>query len=145
MVAPIMQSANYQCPNCHLPLEAKPGSWQGWLLCPRCGLPSLPPEHALSSPRQSRRPAKQKAVSAVPVPPVSRRPEETAAVTAPRAPRADRTSSSSASRLIVSTGLIVSLCLLLVGYLDRSSQSSAIFGFLTIFFFLLLLRLPRNR
>ena len=52
MAAPIMQIANYPCPNCHLPLEAKPGSWQGWLLCPRCGLPSLPPEHVLSSPRQ---------------------------------------------------------------------------------------------
>ena len=66
-------------------------------------------------------------------------------MTAPRAPRPDRAAPSSATRLIVSTGLIVSLCLLLVGYLDRSSQNSAIFGFLTIFFFLLLLRLPRSR
>jgi hypothetical protein len=56
-----------------------------------------------------------------------------------------RAPASSASRLIVSTGLIVSLFLLLVAYLDRSSQSSAIFGFLTILFFLLLLRLPKQR
>jgi hypothetical protein len=47
--------------------------------------------------------------------------------------------------VIVSTGLIVSMFLLLVAYLDRSSQSSAIFGFLTVLFFLLLLRLPRRR
>jgi hypothetical protein len=145
MAAPIMQSANYPCPNCHLPLEAKPGSWQGWLLCPRCGLPSLPPEHVRSSPRQSRPPAKREVVSAGSAAPALSRPEQTAAVTAPRAPRTDRAATSSATRLIVSTGLIVSLCLLLVGYLDRSSQNSAIFGFLTIFFFLLLLRLPRNR
>jgi hypothetical protein len=145
MAAPIMQSANYPCPNCHLRLEATPGSWHGWLLCPRCGLPSLPPEQVLSSPRQPRRPAKEKAVDAIPAAPAPSRPEEAAAVTAPRAPRTDRAASSSASRLIVSTGLIVSLCLLLVGYLDRSSQNSAIFGFLTIFFFLLLLRLPRSR
>jgi hypothetical protein len=47
--------------------------------------------------------------------------------------------------VIVSTGLVVSLFLLLVGYLDRSSQNSAIFGFLTVLFFLLLLRLPKGR
>jgi hypothetical protein len=145
MAASIMQSANYFCPHCHLPLEAKPGSWQGWLLCPRCGLPSLPPEPLQRSPRKRRRPAKQKAVGAVSAAPGPSRPEKTATVTAPRAPGADRAASSSASRLIVSTGLVVSLCLLLVGYLDRSSQNSAIFGFLTIVFFLLLLRLPRNR
>lgn len=145
MAAPIMQSANYPCPNCHLPLEAKPGSWQGWLLCPRCGQPSLPPERVMSSPRLHRRPAKQRAVGAVSTPGQTRAAEGAAAVTPPRARRTDRAASSSASRLIVSTGLIVSLCLLLVGYLDRSSQNSAIFGFLTIFFFLLLLRLPRNR
>jgi len=145
MAAPIMQSANYPCPHCHLPLEAKPGSWQGWLLCPRCGLPSLPPEHVLSLPRQPAPPAKQQVVSAESAAPALSRPEQTAAVTAPRALRPDRAAPSSATRLIVSTGLIVSLCLLLVGYLDRSSQNSAIFGFLTIFFFLLLLRLPRSR
>jgi hypothetical protein len=145
MAAPIMQSANYPCPNCQLPLEAKPGSWQGWLLCPRCGQPSLPPERVMSSPRQQRRPAKQEAVPAASAPGLGRPQEGSTAVTVPRAPRTDRPATSSASRLIVLTGLIVSLCLLLVGYLDRSSQSSAIFGFLTIFFFLLLLRLPRNR
>jgi hypothetical protein len=58
---------------------------------------------------------------------------------------APRQPPSSASRVIVSTGLIVSIFLLLVAYLDRSSQSSAIFGFLTVLFFLLLLRLPRRR
>jgi hypothetical protein len=145
MAAPIMQSANYPCPNCHLLLEAKPGSWQGWLLCPRCGLPSLPPERVMSSPRRRTRPAKQSAVGAVSTPSPIRPVVGTAAVAPPRAPGRERAPSSSASRLIVSTGLIVSLCLLLVGYLDRSSQNSAIFGFLTIFFFLLLLRLPRSR
>jgi hypothetical protein len=64
---------------------------------------------------------------------------------APAGPRGFRETPSSASRLIVSTGLIVSLFLLLVGYLDRSSQSSAIFGFLTVIFFLVLLRLPKGR
>ena len=56
-----------------------------------------------------------------------------------------RRAPSSASKLIVLTGLVVSVFLLLVAYVDRSSQSSAVFGFLTILFFLLLLRLPRGR
>jgi hypothetical protein len=55
-----------------------------------------------------------------------------------------RTSASSASRLIVTTGLIVSAFLLLIAYLDRSSYNSAIFGCLTVVFFLLLLRMPRK-
>src|SRR4051794_13041437 len=126
MTAPIMQSANYPCPKCQLPLEPKPGSWQGWLLCPRCGQPGLPPERVMSSPPPDRRPPQQKAVGAVSAPGPGRAEEKNAAVMAPGAPRTDRPASSSASRLIVSTGLIVSLCLLLVGYLDRSSQNSAI-------------------
>jgi hypothetical protein len=145
MAAPIMKSANYPCPKCQLKLEAKPGSWQGWLLCPRCGLPSLPPERLRDSPRQLRRLAKQAAAAAVSRSVPGRPTEGKAAAMPPRATPADRAASPSASRLIVSTGLIVSLCLLLVGYLDRSSQNSAIFGFLTIFFFLLLLRLPMKR
>jgi hypothetical protein len=60
-------------------------------------------------------------------------------------PRARRANSSSASRLIVSTGLFVSAFLLLVAYLDRSSHSLAIFGTLTVIFFILLLRIPRPR
>jgi len=60
-------------------------------------------------------------------------------------PRGRLSNSSSASRLIVSTGLFVSALLLLVAYLDRSSHSLAIFGTLTVIFFILLLRIPRPR
>ena len=54
---------------------------------------------------------------------------------------------SSASRLIVTTGLVISAFLLLMAYLDRSTSSStsAIFGTLTALFFLLLLRMPKRR
>jgi hypothetical protein len=51
-----------------------------------------------------------------------------------------RTSVWSSSRLIVITGLIVSAFLLLINFLDRSTPNSAIFGCLTVVFFLLLLR-----
>jgi hypothetical protein len=59
-------------------------------------------------------------------------------------PGKQRGAVSSASRLIVTTGLIVSAFLLLIAYLDRSSHNSAIFGCLTVVFFLLLLRTPRK-
>ena len=48
-------------------------------------------------------------------------------------------------RLIIPTGFFVSAFLLLVGYLDRSSHSMAIFGALTAIFFVLFLRMPRRR
>jgi len=51
----------------------------------------------------------------------------------------------SASLVIISTGLFVSAFLLLVAYLDHSSHSLAIFGSLTVIFFILFLRIPRSR
>jgi len=59
-------------------------------------------------------------------------------------PRFTQSSSPSASRLIISTGLFVSAFLLFMAWLDRSSHNLAIFGTLTVVFFLLL-RIPRRR
>jgi hypothetical protein len=58
-----------------------------------------------------------------------------ASAVSPPAPR------SSAPRLIVSTGLFVSAFLLLNAYLDRSTQSMALFGTLTVVFLVILLRI----
>ncbi len=63
----------------------------------------------------------------------------------PSVPRVRQSTSSSATRLIVSTGLFVSAILLLVAYLDRSSHRLAIFGTLTVIFLILLMRMPRSR
>ena len=59
--------------------------------------------------------------------------------------RQSTSSSSSPTRLIVSTGLFVSAFLFLVAYIDRSSHSLAIFGTLTVIFLILLSRMPRRR
>ena len=48
---------------------------------------------------------------------------------------------SNAPRLIVSTGLFASAFLLLNAYLDRSRQSIALFGTLTVVFLVILLRI----
>jgi hypothetical protein len=42
--------------------------------------------------------------------------------------------------MIFLTGLILSLFLLLVFYMDQNKQTTAIFGFLSLIFFFLLLR-----
>ena len=137
--------SSYHCPHCRALLVLGRERWQGWVRCPECGRPGLPPERLAAHAAPKRR--------AEPRSPINRQDatslEEPGAMTTPSKvlspPLAPRSSPSSASRVIVSTGLIVSIFLLLVAYLDRSSQSSAIFGFLTVIFFLLLLRLPKRR
>ncbi len=50
------------------------------------------------------------------------------------------------ARLIFKTGLILSLALLLIFYLEQNSRYTAVFGALAVIFFFLLLRLPsKNR
>ena len=53
-------------------------------------------------------------------------------------------SHTSARALVFTTGFVLCLLLTLINFLDFSPGSMAIFGFLTIVFFLLLLRTPRK-
>ena len=46
----------YPCPHCQIMLEPPEEPWQGWVRCPRCGRPGLPPEglrHALLRKRKT--------------------------------------------------------------------------------------------
>jgi hypothetical protein len=132
---------SYSCPHCKAELEARQGGWQGWLRCPVCGVPSLPPELPPGHPGTPRR--------------VRDAPEDRGTMAADGAaegdPEADRSrltapsSPVSALRLIFMTGLILSLFLLLIAYMDQNKQTTAIFGFLSIAFFLLLIRTPTRR
>jgi hypothetical protein len=141
----LIDGASYVCPHCQALLEVPDRPWRGWVICPGCRLPSLPPER-LKARRSSRRaPAHQ---HEGPQDSVFERPgslDEPASTMKLSAPRVSQSSPSSASRLIVSTGLFMSAFLLLVAWLDRSSHSLAIFGSLTVIFFILLLRIPRDR
>ena len=127
----------YPCPGCQTELEARHGGWQGWLRCPVCGVPALPPEFLLGHPQTRRR--------------VQGPPEDDDVIVIDSAaessdgldPAPIRVSSPvSAPRLIFLTGLILSLFLLLVFYMEQNQQATAIFGFLAIAFFFLLLRTP---
>ena len=55
MDADIAYFVTYPCPDCRLELEAEHDGWQGWLRCPACGTPSLPPEILLGHPATMRR------------------------------------------------------------------------------------------
>ena len=127
----------YPCPGCQIELEARHGGWQGWLRCPACGTPALPPEFLLGHPRTRRRvegPREDADVIVI----------DPATEASPALDPAPLTVSSpvSALRLIFLTGLILSLFLLLVFYMEQNKQATAIFGFLAIAFFFLLLRTP---
>src|SRR5271157_3678807 len=141
----LIVGVSYSCPHCQVLLEVPDKPWRGWVLCPDCGLPCLPPERLTLPHSRKRSVARQPRVPQDLVPEQTGPRKEPAPMVKPSVPRARQSTSSSATRLIVSTGLFVSAILLLVAYLDRSSHSLAIFGTLTVIFLILLLRMPRRR
>ena len=145
MATQMTVSASYPCPHCHVSLEARGDHWQGWVLCPECGRPGLPPRRITLPAGTRRAVTRQPAVQDESRPVIGGMLKDPAPIIESSARRTRPASASSASRLIVSTGLFVSVFLLLVAYLDRSSHSSAIFASLTVVFFLLLLRMSRSR
>ncbi len=131
----------YSCPRCKAELEAQHGAWEGWLRCPACGLPSLPPEVVFGHPTTRRRvQGHDEAVEAM----ADAAEEPIASDGSPIIETAPSTAVS-ALRLGFITGLVVSLFLLLIFYLDQQQQYTGIFGTLAIIFFLLVLRTPTRR
>src|SRR5208337_1986402 len=141
----LIVGVSYSCPHCQVLLEVPDKPWRGWVLCPDCGLPCLPPERLTLPHSRKRSVARQPQVPQDLVPEQTGSLKEPAPMVKLSVPRARQSTSSSATRLIVSTGLLVSAILLRVAYLDRSSHSLAIFGTLTVIFLILLLRMPRRR
>ncbi len=145
MDADIAYFVTYPCPNCHLELESELGGWEGWLRCPACGTPALPPEILLGHPNTRRRVREaqgdDQAVLAI---------GDEASANAPAAdPSAligpPPSTIVSVLRMIFLTGLVMSLFLLLIAYLDGNQRAAGIFGSLAVVFFLLLLRMPGRR
>jgi hypothetical protein len=133
---------SYSCPHCRAELETGFGDWQGWQRCPTCGLASLPP--ATAGLHSARRPgAGSKTDDDILV--ISESPAKLADAE-PAAPDfSGRPSHIGPGRLVFRTGLFVSLGLMLIFYLDRKTMNAAIFGCLSVVFFLLLLRTSGSR
>lgn len=145
MDADVAYFVTYPCPQCRVGLEAEHGLWQGWLKCPACGRPALPPEILLGHPSVLRR--------------IRDRVDDEAAMAlnginaSPAAEESDPPAEIAASpstlvntlRLVFLSGVVTSLFLLLIAYLDQNLRASFIFGCLAVVFFVFLLRLPSRR
>jgi len=135
----------YTCPHCGVALEAAEDGWDGWRRCPSCARPALPPKadthlrrsHLIDLDAHSKSEGEPGADGMAD--PNGSTPEDLVQVQTTQSPVVGP------ARLIFKTGLILSLALLLISYLDQRSTSTAIFGALAVIFFLLLLRLPRKR
>ena len=142
MSSEIVYIDTYLCPHCRAELEAGFDKWQGWLRCPGCGLPSLPPELArLRAPRRMG----AAATVADDVLIISDSPDRHMSTDLRMPSAAGKFSQMSPTRLVFRTGLLVSLALAFVAFLDHKTTNMTIFGVLAVGFFLLLLRKPGTR
>ena len=119
----------YACPHCRAGLEWRVGLWRGWVSCPACGRPGLPPAPRLVMPDVV---APTREVGA------GLRAEQWIASgdvpdaswpmwsrgQAPIQPRVKSESKALPSALAV--GLAISLFLLLIGYLDQSTNLAGV-------------------
>jgi hypothetical protein len=143
MSSEISYFVSYACPNCRRHLEARSTGWDGWLRCPVCKWPSLPPEVMIKRLETRGQIIQQDVNDDVLFIPGSPRgavePGSSAMV------GVGRSSHTTPARLIFTTGFALSLFLVLVAFLDDRMGRVVIFGILAVGFFLLLVRSPRNR
>jgi len=138
----------YDCPHCRVGLASVVGRWRGWLLCPACGKPGLPPAplRARYSYHQARTLSPEGAgLRAEAWIASGDLPDENWPLWSRGAPiRPSRPSRrESLVRTFIAAGLIVSLFCLLVGYLDRSGGVAGFGGLGTLIFLWLRVRTSR--
>ena len=133
----------YTCPHCRADLVSGSDRWSGWQRCPVCGLSSLPPEpdgHHLPLRKRARAEA----------------PQDVMEITDPdgevlsngdpmRTQVTGRSPHTSPTRLIFKTGLLASVTLTFVAFLDHRTTHSMVFGSLSVVFLLLVLGGPGSR
>jgi hypothetical protein len=140
MEAELIYLVPYTCPHCNAALEVRQGDWPGWLRCPTCSRPSLPPE--LRSSTSSRRVEVLIEQDDGPIFMPLERVEKASDF---RPDPFDQTRQFSAARLIFSTGLALSVIMFVVYTIERDGSKMAIFGVLAFLSLILLLRPSRAR
>jgi hypothetical protein len=134
---------NFACPSCRSTLENRGAAWDGWLRCPVCGHATLPPELDSGPPARARKVALDRAEDAIIFLPDSS--SSTDGQTYFPVAESARPVHTSPARLIFTTGLALSLFLVLVACLDYKMGNAVVFGGLAVGFFLLLVRSSRHR
>ncbi len=135
----------YACPRCGAELETGFDVWQGWQRCPKCRALALPPLPAVPNNPAVRDlwavPGSEEEQDAVMTDDLTADIDsgETDESVAP-GPAAH----ISPARLVFRTGLVVSLALALIFFLDRRITNAVIFSTLAAAFFGLLIRKPRS-
>jgi hypothetical protein len=135
----------YPCPRCKVELETHHGEWDGWRRCPSCGTPALPPEILLGHPSTRRRVREIDGEDILIIEaddgasPGVNGPDPSTLIGPPASPVLV------ALRLVFVTGLVISLFLLLIAYLEENTTITSVAGALSLVFFLLLLRTPGRR
>jgi hypothetical protein len=143
--ADIAYFVTYPCPRCHVELEAEHGGWRGWLKCPACGMPALPPEFLFGHPAVRRRVRETGGGEAPIVIIGDDAPERAPSPTPSPVIGPPPSTLVNTLRLVFITGLVTSLFLLLIAFVDQNQRASVIFVALSVLFFLLLLRVPARR
>ncbi len=127
----------YPCPHCRVELDAPASGWDGWMRCPSCERAFLPPE-------VEKRP-RGISPAAVSAPLDGAASPGVAGESAMGQPLGGRLAHTSPMRLVFTTGFVLCAFLALINFLDLRPMRLAIFGFLAIGFFLLLMRTPGRR
>jgi hypothetical protein len=133
---------SYSCPHCRAELETRFDSRQGWLRCPACGFASLPPEPVGF---RASRPSGARAKVADEILVISDSSDRPMGGDSLGPSVAGRLSHATPARLVFRTGLLVSLALAFIAFLDHRTTTMTIFGCLAIAFFFLLLRHASSR
>lgn len=121
----------YRCPRCDAALEARTRESHTWLRCPRCGRASLPPEHMRTPP-----------------PPVALDDDVLVIGSAPddvAAPRAGRRHPGGTRRISLAAGILISLTMLMISFVDGNTVNVGIFGVVTLVLFAILGYTARRR
>ncbi|MDG3006767.1 hypothetical protein [Paludisphaera mucosa] len=139
-------TVRYDCPHCRAALESVPGRWRGWLLCPDCGRPGLPPPPGLVLPPEEL-PESGAGLRAEQWIAAGDVPDEGWPRWSPGLPLPTPRPSplTKAAQTAVAVGLALSLFLLLIGYLDQSPGMAVVAGLGALVCFWLRVRLGSRR
>ncbi len=137
MISEVFEPLTHVCPHCRAVLDAPKSGWDGWVRCRACSRLFLPEDFGgLPAATEAERSSDANGT-----------PSEFSEMGGDGLPRplAGRMAHTSIARVVLSSGFAICLLLTLIKFLDFSPGPMAIFGFMTIVFFLLLMRTPRKR
>lgn len=125
MTSEIVFVETYTCPRCLAELQAPRGYESMWLLCPKCGRATLPPNALTPIPRSRRILDDDVLIIG---------PSDDERPLAPLSPLPAPKRPLSAKRVVLLVGFIISFCGLAEAFVAQESLRAALFGIATVVF-----------